>query len=66
MALEPAVTHVFSESVPLIVEVESPAAEPTPPLAEPALDHHSSEALPVKFKPLVFLKSRSESDAPKE
>jgi hypothetical protein len=51
---------------PPTLEVESHSTNPAPLIAEPALDHHASEAIPVKFKPLVFLKSRSESDAPKE
>lgn len=47
----------------ILTESESNTLEP---IAESALDHHSPEAIPAKFKPLVFLKSRSESDAPKE
>jgi hypothetical protein len=48
------------------VEVESPAVEVESPAVEPALVHHFPDPMSVKFKPLVFLKSRSESDAPIE
>ena len=67
------VTHVYIESVTHdvevespAVEVESPAVEVESPAVEPALVHHFPDPMSVKFKPLVFLKSRSESDAPIE
>lgn len=62
-----------AEPVRHVVEPTSHAVEPEPQLAplEQAVDaplsvENSSEPIPTKFKPLVFLKSGSASDAPAE
>ncbi|NQW85017.1 MAG: hypothetical protein HQ450_13820, partial [Alcaligenaceae bacterium] len=60
------VDEVHTAALPtdsILTESESNILEP---IAESTLDNHSPAVIPAKFKPLVFLKSRSESDAPKE